>query len=243
MLDYCLFTCLYANEIETYNFVGGFFEIHPLVSQVMQAKQIMQCDESDLIYIHNESYKFINFWIDHYLVAGQKWLFITTRDKDYQEILFKDIRFCAEDAFIIDGLIVLKNIKNSFRDFKRKDFNFPVLNRNIEDFFNLTIDNHDDSVDMIDINEAAYVVKILKSNSDFVYFGTNIQLIYSQIDKLKQLLHMNLKVLECRTFDNELLGYICEKDFVSKFLVFLGHQNNALHQYYKLNICKLIVPV
>jgi hypothetical protein len=67
MLDYCLMTCFFANDIETYNFVGDFFEIHPIVTQVIQAKQISQSDDAELVYIHNESYQFINFWINNYL--------------------------------------------------------------------------------------------------------------------------------------------------------------------------------
>ena len=242
MLDYCLMTCLFANDIETYNFVGDFFEIHPIVTQTIQTKQISQCDEAELIYIHNESYQFINYWINNHLKCGTKWLFITLKDKEYEKILFKEIRFCAEDALLINNLIVLKNIKNNFRDFKRIDFNIPILEKNIEEFFNLEINIHNDTVDLINGEDGNYIIKILNSNSNFVYFG-NCWSIRSQINKLKQLCHMNLKVLECRDFDNNLLGYLCKKDFVNYLLIYLGTPSEPLYKYLKLQIHKLIVPI
>lgn len=242
MLDYCLITCLFANDIETYNFVGDFFEIHPIVTQVMQAKQISQSEKAELIYIHNESYQFINYWINNHLHPELKWLFITVKDKDYEKILFKEIRFYADDALLIGNLIILKNIKKNFTEFKRKDFNIPILEKNLEEFFNLEIDKHNETVDLINDKDATYVIKILNSRSDFIYFG-NCSFIEPQIDKLKQLCHMNLKILECRNFDNELLGFFCRKDFVHFFLIYLGHPSDALSKYLKLQTHKLIIPL
>lgn len=242
MLDYCLMTCFFANDIETYNFVGDFFEIHPIVTQVIQAKKISQSDDAELVYIHNESYQFINFWINNYLQPELKWLLISVKDKEYEKILFKEIRFYAEDALLIDDLIILKNIKNNFSEFKRKDFNIPILEKNIEEFFNLEIDKHNDTVNIIDNKDSAYIIKILNSSSDFVYFG-DCSFITTHIDKLKQLCHMNLKVLECRTFDNELLGYFCKKDFIKNLLIYLGSSSDSLYQYFKLHIHKLIIPI
>ena len=71
MLDYCLLSCLFHNDIQSYQ-IFGETNLHPKVKQLIEYKNIKLDSNADLIYINNESHGFIQYFLKNNLPENIK---------------------------------------------------------------------------------------------------------------------------------------------------------------------------
>jgi hypothetical protein len=217
--------------------------LHAKINEIINFKNIRESDDPELVFINNESYNFVDFYLKNNLTPKIKWLFITIHNKQQTEILYKEIRNYAEDSMLIGDLIILKNIKENFDCFFRQNFILPVKKTqklDIENFFEFKIEKNNLDVKNILEKNDIKLSKLLTNNSQYVYFGEPI--LEEDFDKCKMLLNMRLNILFCEQ-NSKVIGYFCKHEYIKDLLIYLYSNSKIMEDILKFQIFKLNVPV
>ena len=233
--------CFFSNDINSYKFYGDNFILHAKINELIEYKSIKENENTEFVFINNESYTFVDFYLKNKLNSKVKWLFITLNNKTQTEILYKEIRYYAEESVLFNDIIILKNIKENFESFFRLNFLLPIeKNINIEQFFNFNIEKTNLDVKKIYEKNDTKLAKLLTNNNQYVYFGEIIT--EEDFEKCKMFLNMKIHIVFCEC-DNQIIGYFCKKEYIKDLLIYLYSKSEILESILKFNIFKMNIPV
>ncbi len=145
MLDLSLLLLFLTKEIETYKVYGNFRDMHSLVGDLMSHRKESD-GNSDLVLIYNENHTFVDYFWRNVLTPSTKWFIIKAKNKNDANIIYREIRSMG-DCYISpdDSLVILKNIKEDFREHYRENILLPVTEINLLDYLGFVGENEDTS--------------------------------------------------------------------------------------------------
>ncbi len=212
MLDLSLLLLFLTKDIESYKVYGEYTDIHSSVGALMQQKEELD-GNSDLILIYKENHTFVDYFWRNILTHKTKWFIIKTKSKNDANIIYKELRSMGDCYLSTDHcLVILKNIKEDFRDHFRESILSPVEKMNILDFFDFVGGDEDISdCEIIYGNFKDSIVGSLMSRNPHQYIGNRVDDKYIRLCMF--LSKARIKFIEFIN-NGEISGIFMANDFV-----------------------------
>jgi len=245
MLDYCLLITFLQNEIESYRFIGEDFRLHSKVNESILYRQALEQDPADLLLLYKQSSQQIELFLKHHLNEDFKWVFIVPDEKHIAANIYRDIREIGDVIYVNDvtPFIIIKNLKDNFKNYFRTNLLEPFEKKNLEEFLNFNIPEQNlTHTETISGNDEEALCRSLVSNSLFMYIGKPIS--NECLKKCQTIANMKLYLIECIDSETlECVGFFCHKDFIQKAWLFKLTQYNILKNIFNFSSNYIKIPV
>jgi len=246
MIDFCLFVILLKHEIKSMKLFGDNFPMHSKINALIKTKQIKNQDDAHLVIIYKESQQFIDFFWRNVLTEETKCLFIVPRSKTEAIIIYKEIRSFGEAILIQseDPIIIIKNIKQNFKQSYRQEILLPIETKNINEFLEMKEENQFDDrlCQVIEGTTEEQIMQSMISNTMYVYFGESMN--PESLNVCQMLANMKFHIIECVGQDNyKTKGYFVHKDYIEKTIIYKLTGYKTLKNILKFNEIQIKIPV
>ena len=225
MFHYCIFTCLFQHDIETYKIYGNL-PPHSNITNIIESKNIKISDNPDLLIIYKESFLFIDYLCKSDLIC--KWLMIVPETLEQGSKIYQNIKSYG-DHYYLDNIIIIKNIKPNYKELYRKDIlDFSNSTNTLDEMLELKILEDKIETHLIHDSEDLAIVKSLASHSDFIYIGKILP--EKTILKLQMFAKMNFHIQEVKN-----QGFFVKKEYIKDFWIWKLSNYNLVEQYLKID--------
>lgn len=239
MLDYSLFACFFHHEISTFKIFGEYNDIHPGVTNAIKYKEAIESNNPELVLIYKQPFTFVDYFWRTILTCDVKWLLIVPKDEKDGTRIYSELRGFGDSIHIkcADNIIIIKNIKPTFKEEYRKMLLFPVdYNINLDEFLGVKVNEQKVNCDVFCENDN--LIQSLYSDYDFIYFGKEITKNTLLRNQMLGKLGFNM-IANKDIVSGEISGIYTRKDYIKDAWILYLTKNKTLESNY-IQECNLI---